>query len=477
MFAIIKKCNKYALDNIIFDINLHDFFYKEINIKDLTELKSNYFACFIEETSNFYYCNYNNNSDFEIGIYSDIQDITSANFDKINIQKYLKSPFEFYEKVVIEEFDFIFGTNNIYYKLKNDKDKFYYGIFDVILNKIIFNTDEEILKFIPHSDKAMLAITKNSAYKICTFRDATDCVYCNNQNFILDSSNYNFCGNNCITKYIFIPNNICTDICNQTIFSIKNNKECGLCKDLYYENPFKFYNQSGCIKDKPDNSFYVNEELKIIDCDKNYKYENGKCIQKCHEFCDKCITFSFDNNDQRCISCKNGLFLQDGNCIQNCSNNYFLNDNKCEKCDNNCKTCNQTSRNCTSCIKGKYLDIISEIHTCKNCNDICATCVFNEDNCSTCDKNSSFKLFFNYSFYEKCPRNTKMNIINYTCEEIKNDIDKSTKKIPVMLVVFSIISGSLLILIIFFYIKRNMNKNKKSSEFFMNEINRELREN
>ena len=57
--------------------------------------------------------------------------------------------------------------NYVYYKLKNDKGKYYYGIIDATKNKVVFNTDEEILKFIPYLDYAMLAITKNSAYKIC----------------------------------------------------------------------------------------------------------------------------------------------------------------------------------------------------------------------------------------------------------------------------------------------------------------------
>lgn len=64
-----------------------------------------------------------------------------------------------------------------YYKLKNDKGEYYYGIIDVPNNKVIFNTNEEIKTFIPYLDYAMLAITKNSAYKICVYRDQKDCAY------------------------------------------------------------------------------------------------------------------------------------------------------------------------------------------------------------------------------------------------------------------------------------------------------------
>ena len=475
MFAILKYGNKFVLDDIIFDVKKENYNYEIIKTKYLTELKSNYIATFEKGSYNFYWCNYNNIADFEIGAYSDYQEITSENFDIINIKKNINSPFEFFEKVTIEELKFIFGKSYAYYKLKYDKGKYYYGILDTALNKIIFNTNEELLRFIPYEDNAMLAITKDSAYKICAYRYENDCVYCGNQNIILDSSNYNFCGTSCNTKYILMPNNICTNSCDESIFIIKNNYECGLCKDLDGENKYKFINQSECIKEKPDNSIYVNEELKIIDCDKNYKYEKGKCIAKCHVNCDKCSMYSNDNIDQKCISCKNGLFLQEGNCLKTCSNNYFLNDRTCEKCDNTCKTCYQTSYNCTSCIKGKYIDIISETHECKDCSDNCESCEISRDNCISCNQASSFKFFFNYSCYENCPENTKINKINFTCEEIKND-DKNSKKTPVTLIAFSIIAGFLIFLILFFYIRRYINENKKSSEFFINEIDKELRE-
>ena len=321
----------------------------------------------------------------------------------------------------------------------------------------------------------MLAITNHSAYKICAYRDGNECVYCDNKNIVLDSSNYNFCGGTCNTQYILMPNNICIDTCDESIFIINNN-ECGLCKDLDAENKYKFINQSECIKEKPDNSFYVNEELKILDCEQNYRYENGKCILKCHDNCDKCSFFSTDDNDQKCTSCKNGLLLQEGNCQEKCFNNYFLNNSKCEKCDNNCKTCNHTSHNCTSCINGKYIDTVSEIHTCKDCSDKCQTCEIRGDNCLTCNQNSSFQFFFNYSCYKNCLKNTKTNKINYTCDEIIDE-NENSKKSPVMLIAFSIIAGFLLFLIILFYIRRHINKNKISSDYFMNEINKELKEN
>ena len=361
-----------------------------------------------------------------------------------------------------------------YYILKDDNGKFYYGIIEVPSNRVIFHTDEEIKTYIPYSDNAMLAITEKSAYKICVSSDENDCKICDNNEFMLDSSKYNFCGTSCNSKYTIIPHNICSDTCDERIFSIKDNK-CGLCKDFEDGNEYKFYNRPGCINRKPENTIYVNEDLKIIDCDNNYKYENGNCILKCHDNCDKCSMYSTDDNNQHCTSCKNGeLFLQEGNCVEKCSNKYFLNDKNCEKCDESCETCDKASNNCTSCKNGKYMDKNTETHMCKDCINNCETCEFSEDNCITCNQTSSFKYFFNSSCYEKCPKNTKLNEKNsYICEEDKNNSNSDS----VMLSIFTIITAGLLFLTLFCFFRRYCCLNKKAPDNLLNEINTELREN
>ena len=42
----------------------------------------------------------------------------------------------------------------------------YHGVLDITLNKVIFNTNENIDIFIPYSSNSMLAITKEFAYRI-----------------------------------------------------------------------------------------------------------------------------------------------------------------------------------------------------------------------------------------------------------------------------------------------------------------------
>ena len=72
----------------------------------------------------------------------------------------------------------------------------YYGIFDIELNKIIFNTKEKIVEFLPYSDMTMLAITKDKAYKICTYRGSSGCIDTCSNGYLLDVDG-NSCGTNC----------------------------------------------------------------------------------------------------------------------------------------------------------------------------------------------------------------------------------------------------------------------------------------
>ena len=109
MIAIIRNGNGFFLDNIIFEIKKdEEFNYNEIGMRFLTQLKSNYLANFKNNNHQFYWINYNNVSDFEIGYYTNAQsDITSNNFYSLENITFQKSPFEFLENVIIEDIRFI----------------------------------------------------------------------------------------------------------------------------------------------------------------------------------------------------------------------------------------------------------------------------------------------------------------------------------------------------------------------------------
>ena len=459
MFSIIKEGKEFKLYNLLFDVRKDgDINFNYINHRYLTYSKTNYTASFQKDSFNFYLISYNSVDDFEILSHSDNQEITTDNIGQINID-FLYKPLVFFEKMTIMELKFIFAMFFAYYKLKDENDKFYYGILDVPRNRVIFHTDKEILKFIPYLDYSMLAITKDSAYKICVSRNDNDCQICKDNIFMLDSSNYNFCGVHCKTKYILIPHNICTNTCDKKIFSYNDKNECGLCKDLGIGKEYKFFNQTGCLQERPVNSIDVNSELKIIDCANNYKYKNGKCLlSNCHDNCDECNYYSEDNNNQQCISCRNEkLFIEEGNCVEQCSEQYFLNMKKCIKC-----------------------------------NESCRTCEFNKDNCLTCDETSSFKFLFKNSCYEKCPNNTIYNTKINSCEEIKKenkeedgDSQKDEKegkykgnnndiKESIMLSIFTIITAVLLFIVLFCFFRKYCCLKIQYSENLMKKINTEF---
>ena len=152
MFAITRLEGNYYLNNYIVNVAKEaGISYEEINHKKLTKLKSNYMASFRKSNFNFYWINYNNVSDFEIGGHFDYEQITTDNFNNINIEKFTNSPLVFFEKMEIVELKFIFAMHFAYYKLKDDKEKFYYGIIDAQTNRVIFHTDEKIVKYLPYS--------------------------------------------------------------------------------------------------------------------------------------------------------------------------------------------------------------------------------------------------------------------------------------------------------------------------------------
>ena len=120
----------------------------------------------------------------------------------------------------LESIDFIPYTQYLYYKLFNeDKNKYYYGIIDIEYNKVIYNTDESIIKFMPYSKSSMLAITSSSTYKICTIYSNGKCVEsCNYNKLYHDVDNYNYCleSYSC-DHYLLWPNEICIDECDQNL--------------------------------------------------------------------------------------------------------------------------------------------------------------------------------------------------------------------------------------------------------------------
>ena len=326
-----------------------------------------------ESNSKFYYISYDSDSiNITSGYTDNLYSISKTEYFKVYHNE--KSPFEFFDNVNLKNIRFIPGTKYAYFNLCDEvQNKFYYGILDVELNQVIYNTDEELINFEVYSDSSMLAVTSTSAYQICAISSNNKCIDSCSDKIILDVKNKNKCGNSYdCSQYILIPNNICIYSCDLNLLYLDENNQCGLCKDFQINKPYKMLNFSGCLEEKIDNTYYVNEELLILSCNENYSYINGECkLTNCYETCEICSEKSTNSTNQKCLSCKNDFpILYETNCLKNCPEKTYQNENTCKKCQDLCETCDKNG--CTSCPDGYYLN--SDNHSCELCYEKCETC-------------------------------------------------------------------------------------------------------
>jgi len=488
MIAILKKNNQIYLKDLYFTINKNFAYDENKEKKIIEELKSNYSILFNDGINDyeFYWINYNNISDFTSGFYFD--GVISANNIE-NIETFINdnSPLEFLDDVTIKQMNFIPYTKYVYYEIYNNIKKItYHGVIDIFINKVIFNTDAEIKKFIPMTKYSMLAVTKDSAYEICPvcediYNCRETCYNTQNMKVYYDTQMPNKCYEiyNC-QNYILMPNEVCIESCDESIFIVvndNNNKQCGLCRDLNKANPYKLINSQKCFSTPPEGTKIIDEKLKLITCLDGYTLKNDTCIiDKCNSHCKTCKGYSEDDNNQNCISCKNeDEVVLNGNCVAKCPEKYFEKDKNCLECDDSCSSCNEDSKKCTSCIDGKYLD--ESNYTCNNCTEHCKTCskgLENEnENCLSCDLSSEYKYLikaegFNNNCVMECPENTTLK---------KNECVIGKKQNDTLLIIFVIITAVLLLLIIACFFKNFCCRPKSHDERLMKEINTELIEN
>lgn len=285
MFGILLFNNFINLQKIYMTIEENKFsFDSNNNIKKaLIEYKSNSYSYFKSKKNILYWITYNNINDIISGYTTKEINIEDEDISNLPIIINNNNPFQFLYNITINKLKLIRNTRFAYYEfVNNHENQIYHGILDISLNKIIFNTNETIKDFNPLNENSILAITNNSAYKICALVDKDkNCIdECDsNQKTIIDSTGFNYCGDSDIKcQLTLVPQNICISSCDQNIFILnEEKKECGLCKDLYSENmPYKLINNKGCLEHIPENSEPINEELKIYRCAEGYALNEGK---------------------------------------------------------------------------------------------------------------------------------------------------------------------------------------------------------
>ena len=379
----IRKINVNLYDNIIIMNEIYEIEVdKNLNYKHLYLYFSHYYQ------DNFiYWIIYNDSIDFISGYSTkNINIENDSPISDIGLVKNNISPFSFINHGIIKKLKLIPYSNVGYYEILNESQNIYYqGMFDVKINKIVFHTNENFSKFIPFTDNSILAIKGNSAYEICEIKNGVCQSSCNYNYYIIvpDADNGNSCEieEKC-HKYQLLPYKICVNSCDDNLLHLKDNY-CGLCKDLFENEIYTLISDKSCISQKLYNTYYINENMKIIDycmvncklcqnfekcdeCEDRYIFKEQKCIEKCNINCKDCEEYSSDNNEQKCTLCNENMFLQvdKGNCIENCPDKYYKNDIYCLNCHQNCKTCSKK-------------------------NEITEEGIENQ-NCDSCDENSNF---------------------------------------------------------------------------------------
>ena len=266
----IVNSNNMDISNLYFINDYSIGFEAEKN--QLLKYNKSFTKLYFGQENNFYFLTYENNH-IDSGYYNKSIEIQIENIEEIPRNLKFNS-FSFDNNVKIESIDIVKGTRYAYYKIDNNNKK-YYGIFDILTNKILFNTDEAITKFISYSKLSMLAITKDSAYEICVLSIDGKCVEkCDNDQIILNPEGKNYC--ECPVFY-FKPSYKCLDNCD-TNFYTQEEKYCGLCKDLGGDKIYKLINTEGCLEEIPNNTIFYDEEKLLLTCDNRSHLENETCV-------------------------------------------------------------------------------------------------------------------------------------------------------------------------------------------------------
>ena len=271
-------------------------------------------------------------------------------------------------------------------------------------------------------------IIKNKTNIKNIFLDSNDnlTLCCENEYSSILSKEFTFinnCSDICFsdTKKIITELSKCVEDCNidTSEYKYEYNKRCYIeCPEgttsspdnqfLCIKTDCEYYNidKTECFEDFPEGYYIYNNKEKIID--------------KCHENCKTCNKKE-DENNNNCITCKNGFFFEDGNCVVSCKHNSYIDDNgnkictcssniKCKECSEeslkkglciscnieggfypiNYDTLNNSFINCYDDITGYYL----EDNVLYSCSLMCFSCSkggdLNDHNCDECKSDYTF---------------------------------------------------------------------------------------
>ncbi|EAR97206.1 REJ domain protein (macronuclear) [Tetrahymena thermophila SB210] len=180
----------------------------------------------------------------------------------------------------------------------------------------------------------------------------------------------------CVTNYT-IKNNYCYINCNSNQYAViidlnSTEQKCQSC-------------DPSCLT-------CFGTAVSCTSCINNYFLNNSQQCQQCDQSCLNCT-----GDSKSCTVCANSYYpLITGQqksfyqCFQTCPDNYFLNNNQCQQCDQSCSTCTGNSQNCTLCSNGYNPLYASPTDQTFRCYQICPNGYnLKQNQCQTCLQLSS----------------------------------------------------------------------------------------
>ena len=243
--------------------------------------------------------------------------------------------------------------------------------------------------------------------------------------------------NNCTSCYnsSFLFNGQCLP-CTQCKEKETNSCKCLSCKDGYFL-------ENGQCQKCSDNCQICENNTYCNICFNGYAINiNNNTCSKCHENCESCSTPSYNETEQKCLSCKNtSQFLYESNCVNECGDGLYEDkqNKKCEKCNKHCKTCDA----------GEEL---------------------NNEHCSSCEINSEYKYLVDATGFSKncvheCPNGTILK--NEKCvlnnEEKETDNKEKNEKNYSVIIISTSVAGGVVIIVAVILIIYFCNKKKKKN--------------
>ena len=166
----------------------------------------------------------------------------------------------------------------------------------------------------------------------------------------------------------------CYEIFDPLIKSFKNPEDSNRITSCYeLHNAYIKDDSNICISNIEEGYYISNTQTGLL--------------SKCDSNCKSCL-----GSSTFCISCNEGLYLENNICVPNCSSKYYLHNLNCLKCHDNC----------LACTTGKELDESNKLISmkCEKCLDqesIEKTMIKYEENCFNIIEYEQNKIIFDIS--------------------------------------------------------------------------------